>query len=287
MLDPAKIDFDRADLAKTLRRLRKAARLSGERLAARVHMSQSKISRIENGKHIPSIADVQHILKALDVGPDEARELLVLAKVANTAYESRRAGRSRGSTRWQRDLTALIEQSSHMRYLLPAMPPGSLQTRDYIRSNVYSPLSKFGDNEKARLVEAKVAQYDLLLLPDKRSTFLFTEAAVRNRMLPSAGMAAQVDHLISASRLSSVEIEVLPLSATMTKVPLNIFMIYDERLVVVETHGGVIVLRDSADIAEHLELFEYFQQHTLKDDECRDFLHDIAEEFRRGQCPGD
>jgi hypothetical protein len=155
-----------------------------------------------------------------------------------------------------------------------------LQTREYIESNVYSPLSKYGDDEKTRLVEAKFARRELLHLPGKVFTFLFTEAAVRNRLLPPAGMADQVDHLIAASSLPSVRMEVLPLSATLTRLPLNIFMVYDERLVLVETHGGVILLRDPQDVAEHLEMFEYFQQVTLKGDECRDFLRGIADEFR-------
>ncbi|GLZ28947.1 transcriptional regulator [Lentzea sp. NBRC 105346] len=280
MLDPAQIDFDRADLSKILRHLRKAARLSGERLAARTHMSQSKISRIENGRLLPSITDVQQILRALEVPQDQARELLELAKVANTEYESRRDGRQRGATRWQRELTGLVEQSSHIRYVLPVMPPGMLQTREYVVSNVYSPLSKYGDNEKARLVEAKLARHELLHLPGKTFTFLFTETAVRNRLLPPAGMADQVDHLVAASHLPSVRIEVLPLDVVLSRLPLNIFMVYDERLVLVETHGGATVLRDPADVAEHLELFEYFQQHTLKGDECREFLRGIADEFR-------
>jgi transcriptional regulator with XRE-family HTH domain len=53
MLDPDRQQQERSDLAETLRALRKAAGLSGERLAARCAMSQSKISRIEQGKVLP------------------------------------------------------------------------------------------------------------------------------------------------------------------------------------------------------------------------------------------
>ncbi|MEV0409210.1 helix-turn-helix transcriptional regulator [Streptomyces sp. NPDC050448] len=54
------------ELASLLRDLRKRAGLSGDRLAARCNMSQSKVSRIENGRTRPSLVDVEQILRALD-----------------------------------------------------------------------------------------------------------------------------------------------------------------------------------------------------------------------------
>lgn len=65
MFEPARSQQDRSDLAKALRSLRKAAGLSGDRLAAKTHMSQSKISQIESGKVVPSLLDVERVLHAL------------------------------------------------------------------------------------------------------------------------------------------------------------------------------------------------------------------------------
>ncbi|MGH3516836.1 MAG: helix-turn-helix domain-containing protein [Haloechinothrix sp.] len=64
----------RSDLAGTLRKLRKAAGLSGERLAVRCAMSQSKISRIESGRAFPTVLDVDRILTALEVPGEIATE---------------------------------------------------------------------------------------------------------------------------------------------------------------------------------------------------------------------
>lgn len=93
----------RSDLANTLRKLRKAAGLSGERLAVRCAMSQSKISRIESGKILPSVVDVERILTALDVPAEAAGELLALARHANVQHTSWRAVAEIGIWRKQED----------------------------------------------------------------------------------------------------------------------------------------------------------------------------------------
>jgi transcriptional regulator with XRE-family HTH domain len=68
MLEPGRQDEQRATLAEMLRELRRAAGLSGERLAARCAMSQAKISRIETGKVLASVIDVEQIVAALGHG---------------------------------------------------------------------------------------------------------------------------------------------------------------------------------------------------------------------------
>jgi transcriptional regulator with XRE-family HTH domain len=76
MLEPDNREQGRRHLAATLRALRKAAGLSGQRLAVRAAMSQSKVSRIESGRVLPTVIDVERIIKALDIPPDVTGELL-------------------------------------------------------------------------------------------------------------------------------------------------------------------------------------------------------------------
>lgn len=71
-LDPTHAGRDRQDLASALHGLRKASGLSGDRLARRCGISQSKVSRIETGRLLPSVVDVEQMLTALEVD-DETR----------------------------------------------------------------------------------------------------------------------------------------------------------------------------------------------------------------------
>ena len=63
-------------------------------------MSQSKVSRIETGRLLPSVIDVEQILTALGIDHITRHELLVLARVANAEYQDVRA--SVPQTRYRR-----------------------------------------------------------------------------------------------------------------------------------------------------------------------------------------
>ncbi|MEV3873335.1 helix-turn-helix transcriptional regulator [Streptomyces sp. NPDC049906] len=75
-IEPETQDRERQNLAEALRGLRRASGLSGEPLALRCNMSQTKIGRIETGRALPTVLDVERILKALDFPADAAGEIL-------------------------------------------------------------------------------------------------------------------------------------------------------------------------------------------------------------------
>lgn len=281
MLEPEAAGRDRMDLAEALRDLRRASGLSGERLATRTHMSQAKISRIETGGVIPSLLDVERILQALDVPPDQARELTALAKIANTEFRGNRKIIQRGVAHRQRELAALEEKCRRMRHVLPVMLTGLLQTSEYIAANVASFPAGIPESQRDELILRKVKRQELLFREGKKFSFLITEAAVRTRVVQPSAMAVQVDRLISLGTMPNVDIDVIPLDRTNAAPPLNVFVVYDEWLVTLESNAGMIILRDPQDVRFHLELFEHLRESALKGVECRAFLRGIAEEFRR------
>lgn len=99
-------------------------------------MSQSKVSRIETGRILPSIVDVQQILDALAIDRDVQDELLRLARVANSDYQDVRASVRRGLHHRQRQLAALEADATHVRHFLPALITGLLQTPDYMTARL-------------------------------------------------------------------------------------------------------------------------------------------------------
>jgi transcriptional regulator with XRE-family HTH domain len=112
-----------------LREARRAAGLTGERLAARCGISQSKISKIETGKVLASVTDVERILTALGARQDLTDGLMSLARLANTDFENVRSSLKRGLHQKQRELAALEADASHIRFFLPTMLSGLLQTQ--------------------------------------------------------------------------------------------------------------------------------------------------------------
>ncbi|WP_405677842.1 hypothetical protein OG292_25830 [Streptomyces sp. NBC_01511] len=62
---------------------------------------------------------------------------------------------------------------------------------------------------------------------------------------------------------------------------MNIFVVYDDRLVTVELFSGEVALRDPRDITQHLNLFDPFWSCALTGDAATAFLIEAAEGFMR------
>lgn len=157
MLDPERQGERRHELAVVLRQLRRAAGLSGERLAARAAMSQTKISRIETGKVLPTVADVERILTALNAPDETVARLTSLARIASIGYTSRRAHAERGLWRTQDDISALVASSNRVRQFMPALPSGLLQTEAYARAVLTPVVPGAVARDVERAVERRLA----------------------------------------------------------------------------------------------------------------------------------
>ena len=242
-------------------------------------MSQSKVSRIETGRLLPSVVDVDLMLRALGVDNETRDEFLALARIANAEYQDNRAKVRRGLHHWQRELATLEADSTRMRHFLPALITGLLQTPEYMHTAMNSDLEPL-KADTSRAIALKLQRQAVLQDSSKRFEFLLAESALRWRLCEAAVMAAQMDRLISVSRLPSVCIGVLPLSAQVAHGPMSTFVTYDRRLVTLELYTGLLVLRDPEDVEHYNELFEFFGSHAIWADDARAFLIQVAEEFR-------
>jgi transcriptional regulator with XRE-family HTH domain len=281
MLEPENRQ-DRKNLAETLRGLRKAAGLSGERLAVRIAMSQSKISRIESGRILPSVSDVERILRGLEsVSPSVAEHVLSLARVANVEHASWRAVARSGMWRKQAEIKALTESSAEVRHFLPIVPSGLLQTSEYARYALTPVIKGNPARDIDRAVRARLDSQDALNNESRRFYFLLTEQAVRLKRAPSPVMVGQLRHIIEVAERPNVDLAILPSSAMVGASPLNVFVAYDDRLVIVELFSGEVALRDYRDVSYHLNIFEYFRSRAVTGEDARGLLESVANEFMR------
>ncbi|MFD7289861.1 helix-turn-helix domain-containing protein [Streptomyces sp. NPDC059863] len=273
--DPEQLGQSKADLAETLRTMRKRAGRTQGWLAQRCNMSQTKLSNIETGRITPGLVDVELILRALDAPPELVTEVATLARLAHTEWQGKRASWRRGLERRQAELAGLEAEATTLRYFLPAMVTGLLATPEYIRASLgHSPV------DISRTVARKLERQSVLYDNTKRFTFLLTEQAVRWAVVPRAAMAVQIDHLVSVSHLANVRIGIIPLGTVVGRGPLNTFTVYDQRLATVETFTGRIVFQDARDITEHLEVFSLYKDHSLFGDEARAALREWAIAYR-------
>lgn len=267
------------NLAGTLRKLRKAAGLSGERLAARCAMSQSRISRIESGKQLPTVVDVDRILTALEVPAEAATELLALARRANVEYTSWRAVAETGLWRKQAELKAIAESCKMERHFLPAMLSGLLQVPEYARAALSPVMDTDPARDIDRAVQARLERQTVLEDESRSFVFLLTEQAVKWRYVDRPAMARQCAHIAALAERPNIDVHIVPLTASVPTGALNSYVIHDDRLVIAELLSGEVTMKDPKDIAHHVAVFEHFQMHALSGARATSFLLAARDEF--------
>jgi transcriptional regulator with XRE-family HTH domain len=272
-LEPDELTAARKNLGEELRELRRAAGLSGERLARRCAMSQSKISKIENGRLTPTLIDLDRILTALDVTGKQSEKVLAQARLASTEWQDKRTLWRKGLEKRQDELRGLETSASEVRYFLPTMVTGLLATPDYIRASL-----THAPGDVSSTVARKIARQEVLRDPSRSFTFLLTEQAVRWAILPPEGMAEQLAHLVEVSRLGGVRLGVLPFGTVLPRGPMNTFTVYDDRLATVEIFTGRLAFRDFQDVAAYRELFTMYEEHALFGEPARERIRAWAGE---------
>ncbi|MDT0543824.1 MULTISPECIES: helix-turn-helix transcriptional regulator [Streptomyces] len=273
--EPEALGQSRADLADTLKTLRKRAGITQTRLAQRCNMSQTKISNIEGAKLTPTLVDVELILRALEASPDLVSQVAALARNANTEWQDVWSQRRTGLEKKQNELAGFERSSTEFRYFLLSMVTGLLATPEYVRASLaHVP----GDHRKA--ITRKLERQSVLYDTSKRFIFILTEQAVRWPFLPTSAMAMQIDRLASISRLPNIRLGVIPLDGHIPVGPLNTFTIYDTRIATVETQTGAMVFRDHRDVSAYLDEFTAYEGLALFGEKCRERLSEWADQFR-------
>lgn len=268
---------DRETLAARLRDLRQAAGMTGVQAAARTGMSQPKISKLENGRLLPSVQDVELLLDLYRAGREERSALVELAARLHATMESNRTILRRGAARQQAQIGEVEADATILRYFSPGGIAGLLQTAEYMRRVFAIELT---GTELVRTVTARQQRQQALYVPGKQFTFVLTEACLRWRFCPDEVMAAQAAHIASLSTLSNIQIGVIPLTARPGDIPLHGYEIFDDRLVTIGLEHATVTVTDPRDIAAYLRLFEVMSNAAEFGEQARARLGTIARDFQ-------
>ncbi|WP_436759610.1 helix-turn-helix domain-containing protein [Streptosporangium sp. V21-05] len=275
------VRLNKEDLSTALRELRQASGLTAKAVARSAVMSQSKLSKIENGHLAPSLTDVERILTALEVSEEVKAEFIKVARVAATEATAWRLYRRLGSHKKQLQIQAVEAQTAVIRLFQCSLIPGLLQTPEYVRAVLGR--RNLTTDETTRTVGARLERQSVLYDSGKSFHFVITEPVLWWRILPAAMLASQLDRLVSISRLSNVRIGVVPLASRQTDFPGTPFCIFDERLVTVETPHAEVVTTEPRDIATYAAKFNGFAAVAIYDDEMRRHIERARDELLTGQ----
>jgi hypothetical protein len=134
-----------------------------------------------------------------------------------------------------------------------------------------------------RAVQARLDRQEVLNDETRQFHFLLTEHALRLRLVSTPVMIEQLRHIAELAERSNVELTILPTCVQLGDSPLNSFVVYDDRLVLVEMFSGGVALRDPQEISYHLNLFEYFNERAVSGVDAQQILEAVAVEFMRAR----
>ncbi|GHI90041.1 helix-turn-helix domain-containing protein [Streptomyces xanthophaeus] len=276
--------MNKAQLGAALRALREASGKEAKAVARSALMSPSKLSKIENANLLPSATDVERILTAIGVSDAIQAEYTEVARAATTEATAWRLLRRAGLHKGQQAAKALEAQMAVLRLFQPALVPGLLQTPEYIRAILRR--HDLSDDALTRTISGRLERQAVLFDSTKKLRFVITEPVLRWRIVPSQMMAAQLDRIVSVSRLAHVDIRVVPLSAPQTDIANHAFVIRDDRMVTVETVHAEIVVTDPRDVEMYVRKFEGFENSALSGDGMRSLVEGIRDGFLTEQETG-
>ncbi|MFE6778296.1 helix-turn-helix domain-containing protein [Streptomyces sp. NPDC057702] len=271
-------------IGRALRDLREASGKQAKTVARSAVMSPSKLSKIENEVLAPSLMDVERILTALEVSDEVKARLAEVARKAATEATAWRIYRRAGLHKHQGEIRAIEAQTSLVRLFQPACVPGLLQTPEYARAVLgrhgYTP----GTLEK--MMGARLLRQEVLYDADRTFRFVVTESVLRWRLVPPPMLAAQLDRLVSVSRMPNFSFGVVPLAAPMTDLPSSSFVVFDTSLVIVEIPHAEVTTTESADVELYARKFDSFENAAVVGAEMRALVSGIRDEFLRERETG-
>ena len=198
-------------LAAELRRLRGAAGLNIEQVAARLECSTAKVSRFENGQVTVRIQDARELMDLYGVVGERREELLALVRQA----------RNQG---WWHTYTDIIpagmetyiglEDEAHkIEIHNMGLIPGLVQTERYAwETNVSSPDTPLETVE--RWTQLRLGRQHILTRPDPVLLHLvIDESVLRRRIGAHEVMVEQYRHLIDMAGRDNITVQVLPFDA--------------------------------------------------------------------------
>ncbi|MGH3477642.1 MAG: helix-turn-helix domain-containing protein [Nocardioidaceae bacterium] len=282
----------RRRLGEVLLRLREGIGLNQTDFGARAGMNQSKVSRLETARQVPSRAEADAWARAAEVSAEvhaqlRARVEAALAESTNWIEDVRRQG---SAASMRRRIADEERTSSVIRTFVTLLVPGLLQTAEYTRRQAtiaadFQPI--LSRDHKASL--AAWAERQLILHePGHRFDFVVTEAALRWRPGPDDNprmLAAQMHHIASLSTLESVRFGVIPWKRVQRVPPRGDFIVYGEPGVDDDVHVALYTatrelhIRDQAEVAVYLELWAKLCEDAVFDEDARDLLRSLAQEF--------
>jgi transcriptional regulator with XRE-family HTH domain len=272
----------RGALGAKLRELRARAGMSGVALANRLGWVQSKISRIETARQLPTEEDVRAWAAATEVEPATVESLLDELRTARANQIAwRRGATDPGQAGTQRSMLDLAAEATLIKNFEVGIVPGLLQTADYARVRLAENVEVHGapDDDLEDALLLRIQRQQVLYDRTKQFHFLVPESVLRMLLCPVDVMRGQLDRLTALIGMSNVELGIIPTGTHLPVAPLHGFVMFDDAITI-ETWAEELTLQTATDADRFTRIFDQLRGVARYGDSAREIINAALAELR-------
>jgi transcriptional regulator with XRE-family HTH domain len=257
-------------LGSRLRELRRDANLTGRDLAALEGWHSSKVSRIEYGKQNPSESDIRAWCRHTHA-EEQIADLIGSLRGIEELWVEWRKQLGLGTRRRQKISITLAERTKLFRAYDPTVIYGMFQTAEYAREimNFGVRFHEIPADDLDVGVAARLERQRFLYRGGRRFVVVLGEQALRTNICGRDAMIGQLDRLLAVSALPSVSLGIIPARARMTLAPENAFLIFDQRMVMIETYSAELTITQPREIAVYEKAFSWLSDSAVHGRQAR------------------
>lgn len=256
-------------------------RLTGQQLALRLGWPGSKVSKLENGKQTATPEDLRAWAEATEQ-PDLYPELAARLAGFESHIRSWRRALANGFKPLHEGLSKEIERTSEIWVWEESVVAGLMQTPEYARHVIQRYSELLGPaNDIEDAVRARVQRQEWLYRSGRKLHVLMWEAALRSLICPPSILGAQLDRLTGMIGMDTVELGIIPFTASVKIVPANGFWVLDDRLVVAEDWHAELWLDDADNVALYKKVWKTLRESAVYGADA----HNVINAARRALNP--
>ncbi|MFF8918795.1 helix-turn-helix domain-containing protein [Streptomyces sp. NPDC015032] len=273
----------RRRLGQELRRLRELKGMTAEEVAERLLVSQSKISRLENGRRSISQRDVRDLC-----GVYEVEDHRIVDSLMQMAKDSRQQGwwHAFGDIPYSVYI-GLETDAESLRVYEPQVVPGLLQTRGYAEALINGALPEAPPSDIDKRVSVRARRQDRITAQEHplRLWAVIDESALRRMVGGKQVMIEQLERLVELSNLPHVTVQVLPFAMGAHPGINGQYAILefpdaaDSSVVYIEGVTSDLYLEKANDVQRYSVMYEHLRAQALNVEQTRDFISGIAKDY--------
>ncbi|GGM02584.1 transcriptional regulator [Streptomyces fumigatiscleroticus] len=273
----------RRRLGQELRRLRELKGMTAEEVAERLLVSQSKISRLENGRRSISQRDVRDLC-----GVYEVEDQRVVESLMQMAKESRQQGwwHAFGDIPYSVYI-GLETDAESLRVYEPQIITGLLQTRAYAEAIIRGGSPETSEAEIDKRVQVRLRRQDRVTAENDplRLWVVLDEAALRRVVGSRQVMREQLERVAEVSQLPHITVQVLPFGVGAHPGLNGQYSILefadaaDSSVVYIEGVTSDLYLEKAHDVQKYTVMYEHLRAQALNVDQSRQLIEDVAKEY--------